>query len=61
MSNQTLSIINKIKPKDKYSILTFDTHERYQTQMCKTGHDFYAFRYDGCKEWDDIYAPKPEN
>lgn len=62
MSFQTLSIINKaINKKKKYNILTFDTHERYQTQLCKTGHNFYSFRYDGCKEWDSKYAPVPEN
>ena len=63
MSHKTLSIINKsLNPtKDKYKILTFDTHERYQTQLCKTGHDFYSFRYDNCKEWDDNYAKRPDN
>lgn len=62
MSNQTLSIVNKAtRVKDKYDILTFDTHERYQTQLCKTGHNFYSFRYEDCKEWDDTYAPKPDN
>lgn len=62
MSNQTLQFINKsIQKKDKYNIITFDTHERYQTQLAKTGHNFYIFRYDGCKEWDESYAPMPEN
>lgn len=62
MTNKTISIVNKAnRSKDKYDILTFDTHERYQTQLCKTGHNFYSFRYDDCKEWDDTYAPKPSN
>jgi hypothetical protein len=62
MSNQTASIITKSScQKNVYKILTFDTHERYQTQLAKTGHDFYAFRYDGCKEWDTQYSKKPEN
>lgn len=62
MSNQTLSILNKaFGEKRKYNIITFDTHERYQTQLCKTGHNFYAFRYDGCKEWDETYAKIPSN
>ena len=61
--HRTASIINKALggAKEKYNILTFDTHERYQTQLCKTGHNFYSFRYDGCKEWNDSYAKKPEN
>ncbi len=62
MSSQTKNIINNANTKkDKYSILTFDTHERYQTELAKTGHDFYAFRYEGCKEWDETYSKKPSN
>lgn len=62
MSNQTLSVINKAtKIKEKYDILTFDTHERYQTQLCKTGHNFYSFRYADCKKWDESYAVRPTN
>lgn len=62
MSNQTASIISKSTRKEKtYNILTFDTHERYQTQLAKTGHNFYAFRSDGCKEWNQDYGKQPEN
>jgi hypothetical protein len=63
MSHKTLGIINKsLAPKkDKYNILTFDTHERYQSQLCKTGHNFYSFRYKDCKEWDNSYAEVPQN
>jgi glycosyltransferase involved in cell wall biosynthesis len=63
MNNQIISIFNKsIRPKkDKYNILTFDTHERYQNQLCKTGHNFYSFRYSGCKKWNKEYGEIPEN
>lgn len=62
MSNQTVSILRKsFGKKDKYNILTFDTHERYQTQLAKTGHDFYSFRYDNCKVWNESYAKLPSN
>lgn len=63
MTLKTQQIINKsFNPtKEKYNILTFDTHERYQTQLCKTGHNFYSFRYNNCKEWDTKYAPIPNN
>lgn len=62
MSNQTASIIGKSVCKKKaYNILTFDTHERYQIQLAKTGHNFYSFRYDGCKEWDTQFGDKPKN
>jgi len=62
VSSQTLSILNKsFGKKQKYNILTFDTHERYQTQLSKTGHSFYSFRYEGCKEWNEEYAEIPKN
>lgn len=48
-------------PKEKYNILTFPTHERYETQLCKTGHNFYSFSMDGQKEWDKKQAKPPEN
>ena len=63
MTFKTLGVLNKAAypKKDKYNILTFDTHERYQTQLCKTGHNFYSFRYNDCKKWDTDYAKIPEN
>lgn len=62
MSLQTLSIINKATSiKEKYDILTFDTHERYQSVLALTSHNFYGFRYEGCKTWDEVYAKRPDN
>ena len=62
MSSQTASIISTAtQKKDKYNILTFDTHERYQFQQAKTGHNFFAFNYEGGKEWDTTYSERPEN
>lgn len=57
------SIIQNVgRSKDKpYNILTFNTHERYQTQLAKTGHNFYAFNFDGGKGWVDGHAPMPKN
>jgi len=46
---------------EKYNILTFPTHERYETQLCKTGHNFYAFQAEGMKEWNTAYADIPSN
>ncbi|MDC0297131.1 glycosyltransferase family 4 protein [Crocinitomicaceae bacterium] len=43
------------------NILTFNTHERYQTQLAKTGHNFYSFNHDNGKEWFKEHAPMPEN
>jgi glycosyltransferase involved in cell wall biosynthesis len=61
MSSQTLSILSKRESKKKYNILTFSTHERYESDLCLTGHNFYAFNYEGSKEWDRSYADVPEN
>ena len=63
MTFKTLGVLNKAAypKKDKYIILTFDTHERYQTQLCKTGHNFYSFRYNDCKKWYTDYAKIPES
>lgn len=41
------------------NILTFATHERYEENLCKTGHNFYSLKFG--KEWDTTYAPVPEN
>lgn len=54
-----LSDVNKTNK--KYNILTFNTHERYQTQLAKTGHNFYAFNFDGGKDWYNGHAPMPKN
>lgn len=43
------------------NILTFPTHERYETNLCKTGHNFYAYQADGIKEWNTDYGPVPPN
>jgi len=63
MSGQTINILRRAtlgKP-SKLNILTFPTHERYETQLCKTGHNFYAFNANDLKDWDESYAPLPEN
>ena len=41
-------------PVEKLNILTFPTHERYETMLCKTGHNFYAYRAEGIKAAFDL-------
>jgi glycosyltransferase involved in cell wall biosynthesis len=48
-------------PGSKLNILTFPTHERYETGLAKTGHNFYAWRGQGIKEWNESYAQRPHN
>jgi glycosyltransferase involved in cell wall biosynthesis len=44
---------------EKLNILTFCTHERYEQQLCKTGHNFYCINHG--KKWDTDYGEVPEN
>ena len=62
MHNQVSNIFNKIRTKKStYNILTFNTHERYQIQLAKTGHNFYAFTHEGGKDWFPGHGEKPAN
>lgn len=54
------SYMRKVKRGDKLNILTFATHERYEENLCKTGHNFYSLKVGG-KQWDAEYAKVPEN
>lgn len=53
------SFMGKNKTKEKLNILTFATHERYEENLCKTGHNFYSLNYG--KTWNSTYAPVPHN
>lgn len=53
------SIMRKCDPDRKLNILTFATHERYEENLCKTGHNFYSLAIG--KTWDTDYAPVPDN
>jgi len=44
-----------------YNILTFPTHERYETQLSKTGHNFYALNIKDGKKWNESQTPIPNN
>ena len=55
-----ITVANRIKP-EKYNILTFPTHERYETQLCKTGHNFYSFHLPNLKKWNYEQLPIPSN
>lgn len=49
------------KSGEPLNILTTPTHERYEYNLCKTGHNFYSLNIPGQKTWDTDYAPIPEN
>lgn len=43
------------------NILTFVTHERYEPNLCKTGHEFYSLSGEGIRSWNTQYAKIPDN
>lgn len=49
------------KDSEPLNIMTFCTHERYETGLAKTGHRFYAWQGENIKTWNSTYAPIPEN
>lgn len=63
MHKQVQNIIHKTNNLNKrvLNILTFNTHERYQSQLAKTGHNFYAFMHEGAKAWFPGHGERPEN
>ena len=63
MSNPTASILRAATRKidEPLNILTFPTHEALETNLCKTGHNFYAIRAQGIKDWNNKYRPLPDN
>lgn len=63
MSSATRSILRRAtrSANGPWNILTFPTHERYETSLAATGHNFYAIRVEGGKDWKTHYAPVPAN
>lgn len=49
------------KQLNKLNVLTFPTHESYQSCLSKTGHEFYLLLGEGIKTWDNTYRPLPDN
>lgn len=46
---------------NKLNILTAPTHEAYETNLCETGHNFYAIAGQHIKKWKSEYRPLPSN
>lgn len=64
MNNKHDSILQavNIKAEDRpYRILTGPTHERYETNLSRSGHEFYAFNGQGFKKWETKYGKIPDN
>lgn len=61
MKSPISSILHRAHKKDKYNILTFPTHERYQGNLAKTGHEFYLFHGPNIKTWNPTFGKVPNN
>lgn len=54
------SIVRRATRDDKLNIIVIGaTHERYESQLAKTGHNFFCLEHG--KKWEKKYAPIPEN
>ena len=64
MSVSPISSITRAATRDPngpLNILTFPTHERYETLLARTGHNFYSYHAPGIKHWNTDYAEIPDN
>lgn len=63
MSNPVASILRAATRREgePLNVLTFPTHEAYETGLAKTGHRFWAVRNQYVKDWDKTYRPVPDN
>jgi glycosyltransferase involved in cell wall biosynthesis len=55
-----ISKCNRVKNRT-LNIITASTHERYESGLAKTNHNFYAVRGEHIKNWHTKYAPIPQN
>lgn len=61
MQTQITSYLRVLNRDNKLNILTVPTHERFETGLSATGHNFYAVTSQHTKNWNEIYAPCPSN
>lgn len=58
---QTMTRVSTRDNEKPLNIMTFPTHERYETGLAQTGHRFYAWQGPNIKTWNKKYAPVPLN
>lgn len=54
-------ILRQAHQHNKYNVLCFPTHEGYQTNLGKTGHNFIMCQVPNGKPWDFHTRPLPTN
>lgn len=63
MFHQTAAILRRATREKgaPLNILCSPTHERFESVLTKTNHQFFGFRNHLTKDWNTNYAPVPEN
>lgn len=61
MVNRVHNILAQSDMDRPLNILTVICHERYESGLCMTGHNFYALYQQGLKTWTPDFAEIPEN
>lgn len=62
MQNKHETILRAINnDSGKFNILTFPTHEAYQSNWATLPHTFYLFQGEGIKPWNNNYRQLPKN
>lgn len=61
--SQVKTILHQAKRKESepLNIVTFPTHERYQSGLANTNCIYYLWQTEGSKPWVDKYAKLPQN
>ena len=49
------------KISEPFNIFCAGTHERFESGLALTGHNFYAYKAGNIKGWNTNYAPVPDN
>lgn len=49
------------EPDQPLNVVTFPTHEAYETCLARTGYQFWSIRTPAVKDWNRSYRPVPPN
>lgn len=56
------SILRGVNNSDRrLNVLVGPTHEAYETQLCKTGYNFFSLQHPSFKKWDNKFRKIPNN
>lgn len=61
MQKRVESILRAVNSQGPYNILTFPTHEAFQSNWSSMPHTFYLYQAKGIKTWNNKYRQLPKN